>query len=124
MNGTSSKRSRVITAVSTPLGFFVLALLIVEAFLATVLLGARLDAGQKITGMWLGIILFLIVTGAVFALVWFKPQSLTFDKEAHLIDSGKVYGNESNVVENPEHLPSDRMMPPDQENDVKKGGEK
>ncbi len=121
MNAGKSNRNRVITAVNTPLGFFVLALLVVEAFIATVLVGAQLESSQKILGMWLGIILFIIVTAAVFALVWFKPQNLTFDKEAHLIDRGKVYGTETNVVENPKHLPSDRATP---QNSTSKEGEK
>ncbi len=76
MKTTASKRARVITAVNTPLGFFVLALLIVEAFLATVLVGAELDSNQKITGMWLGIILFALVTAAVFALVWCENKGV------------------------------------------------
>ena len=111
MNRTVSKRNRVVTAVNTPLGFFVLALLIVEAFLATVLIGAELEATQKMAGMWLGVGLFILVTSAVFALVWFKPQNLIFDKEALLIDRGKVYGSENNVVKDPKLLPTDRAMP-------------
>lgn len=124
MKTTFLKRARVITAVNTPLGFFVLALLIVEAFLATVLVGAELDANQKITGMWLGVILFFTVTAAVFALVWSKPENLTFDKEAYLIDRGRVYGTENYAVEDPKNLPSDRETPYDIELTAKKGDEK
>lgn len=90
MKPSASAVQRIIEAITAPLGFFVLALLIVEAFLATVLVGAELTAGDKTTGMWLGVGLFILVTVAVFVLVWFKPQNLTFDKEAHLIDSGKI----------------------------------
>ena len=124
MSAGNMKRDRVITAVNTPLGFFVLALLIVEAFLATVLIGAQLDASHKITGMWLGIILFVLVTAAVFALVWHKPENLTFDKEAHLIDKGKVYGTESHEVETPGELPADRATPEEAKSAGMKGGEK
>ena len=124
MKSTALKRERVITAVNTPLGFFVLALLIVEGFLATVLIGANLDASQKITGMWLGIVLFILVTVAVFALVWCKPENLTFDKEAHLIDRGKAYGTESHEVEDPNKLPKDRATPESVESSNKKGDEK
>ncbi|WP_148896786.1 hypothetical protein [Geothermobacter ehrlichii] len=124
MNSTASKRQRVITAVNTPLGFFVLALLIVEAFLATVLIGANLDAAQKITGMWLGIGLFIFVTTAVFALVWSKPENLTFDKEAHLIDRGKAYGTENHEVDTPNKLPKDRATPEHIESSIRKGDEK
>jgi hypothetical protein len=62
----------------------VLALLIVESFLATVLTLAGFDQAQKVMGMWVGVGLFVFVTAVVTALVWWKPQHLTFDKHAHL----------------------------------------
>ncbi len=86
-NKTSGKISgwvRLIEAVTTPLGFYVLALLIVEAFLATVLVGGNLQSDQQMTGVWAGIILFVLVISAVFLLDWYKPKNLTFDKDAHL----------------------------------------
>jgi len=96
MQTIRSTAQRIIEAVTAPLGFFVLALLIVEAFLATVLIGGDLEKSDKVIGMWLGVGLFCLVTIAVFVLVWFKPESLTFDKEAHLIDRGKAhFGTES-----------------------------
>jgi hypothetical protein len=106
-----SKRTRMIQVVNTPLGFFVLALLIVESFLATVMIGGNLQAGDKLLGMWLGIGLFVLVTSAVFALVWWKPEHLTFDKEAHLIDHGKIYGSDSHRVDDLDQLSDDRMNP-------------
>ncbi|MCU7925661.1 MAG: hypothetical protein KZQ97_04370 [Candidatus Thiodiazotropha sp. (ex Dulcina madagascariensis)] len=69
MNSSTSATQRIIEAITAPLGFFVLALLIVEGFLATVLVGAELAAGDKTTGMWLGVGLFILVTVAVFVLV-------------------------------------------------------
>lgn len=108
-----NKRSQLISVINTPLGFFVLALLIVEAFLATVLIGANFDSATKVIGMWLGVGLFCLVTFAVFALVWHKPENLTFDKEAHLLDRGVVYGTESNVITNVEFISSDRTNPSD-----------
>jgi hypothetical protein len=54
MNTSMQTRDKIIEAVSAPLGFFVLALLIVEAFLATILVEARLERVDKITGMWRG----------------------------------------------------------------------
>lgn len=83
-------RVKLIEAISTPLGFFVLALLIVEAFLTAVLLGADLDSAQKVNCITLGVTMFLVVVVVVSALVWFKPFHLTFDKDAHLLDRGKV----------------------------------
>jgi len=97
----SNARIKIIEAIAAPLGFFVLALLIVESFLAIVLVGADLQNNDKILGMWLGVGLFIMVTIAVFVLVWFKPQNLTFDKAAHLIDRGKaVYGTEKYPINN------------------------
>lgn len=104
MNRTSSK---IIEAITAPLGFFVLALLIVEGFLATVLVAAELDKPDKVLGMWLGVGLFFFVMLAVFILVWFKPENLTFDKSAHLIDRGKAsYGTDSYLV-----FDRDKLLP-------------
>lgn len=101
----SSFATKVIEAVTAPLGFFVLALLIVESFLATVLLGADLDTANTVMGMWLGVSLFVLVTVLVFLLVWFKPQHLTYDKSAHLIQAGKApLGTDSELVRDPNSL--------------------
>lgn len=99
-----SKRNSLVEAINAPLGFFVLALLIVESFLATVLIGANLPNEEKITGMWAGIGLFVLVIVAVFVLDWFKPSNLTFDKQAHLIDRGKIPYGSDGVKVNPEKL--------------------
>lgn len=121
MRPTQGAWNKIIEAISTPLGFFVLALLIVEAFLATVLVGANLESAQKIMGMWLGVVLFVIVTVAVFILVWHKPQNLTYDKEAHLVDRGKApYGTETFTVLGTEALPTDRANPQKIEIDAKR----
>jgi hypothetical protein len=83
----------LIDAIGAPLGFFVLALLIVETFLGAVVIGGQLDSEQKMYGLWAGVAMFLWVTLAVFLLVWNKPSNLTYDKQAHLIDRGKIpYG--------------------------------
>lgn len=105
MTTAGSTWQKIIEAISAPLGFFVLALLIVESFLATVVIGGNLEKQDQITGMWLGVGLFFMVTLAVFVLVWFKPQHLTFDKEAHLIDRGKApFGTDSKTVLNRDEL--------------------
>ena len=83
-------RLRLIEAITTPLGFFVLALLIVETFLATVLVGGNLQLELKVVGMWAGLSMFVLVVIAVFVLVWSKPSHITFDKDAHLIERGKI----------------------------------
>src|SRR6266849_438892 len=88
MENSASNESRVgiIAAITAPLGFFALALLIVEAFLGTVLVGARetlLQVGM-IVCVCLGVVMFVLVVGMVGILVWKKPENLTFDKVANL----------------------------------------
>lgn len=103
-NDKNQNRVGVVEAITTPLGFFVLALLIVETFLGNVLIFANLNEGNKIVGMWAGIGMFCLVTIAVVLLDWFKPQNLTYDKQAHLIDRGKIpYGASGQEVK-PEKL--------------------
>ena len=95
----SPARAKLVEAINTPLGFFVLALLIVEAFLATVLLGAELAADQKMTCVLIGVGLFIFVVALVGIFVWFKPLHLTFDRDAHLLDRGKLpYGTNQEKV--------------------------
>ena len=99
MSSQSNLGERIIQAVTAPLGFFVLALLIVESFLGAVLVGGNLERPDKITGMWLGVGLFVLVVAVVFVLVWFKPENLTFDKDAHLVNKGKApYGSDRKIV--------------------------
>jgi hypothetical protein len=99
-NDGNQPRTTVLEAITAPLGFFVLALLIVETFLATILIGANFEPLQKLIGMWAGVGMFVLVTLLVFLLVWFKPSNLTFDKHAHLLDRGKIrYGKETFPIE-------------------------
>ncbi len=107
MDSTNTDRNQIIEAITAPLGFFVLALLIVEAFLATILIGATLENTDKVAGMYLGVGLFVFVTFSVSLLVWFKPDNLTFDKEAHLRNRGKPpFGSDTHTVTN-----EDALMP-------------
>jgi|SRR3989344_42246 uncharacterized membrane protein required for colicin V production len=89
MSESESSKNQIIEAITAPLGFFVLALLIVEAFLATVLVGADLPNLDRIFGMYLGVGLFVFLVIVVALFVWFKPENLTFDKEAHLRDKNR-----------------------------------
>lgn len=94
----SNPRSRLLEAVTKPLGFFVLALLIVEAFLATVLVGSTLSPDQKYTGMWVGVGMFVFVVLLVVLLVWFRPRHLMYDQYGHLAESGYPYfGDQSEI---------------------------
>ena len=107
-------RDRVIQAVSAPLGFFVLALLIVEAFLASVLIGGSLERADKMLCVWIGVALFGLVTMTVFILVWSKPENLTFDKEAHLARGNKApFGSDTKTVADRDALPVAEAAPPE-----------
>lgn len=86
-----------------------LALLIVEAFLGTVLIGAQLQPEQKMICVWLGVGMFVLVVSGVWLLVWTRPVNLIYDKYAHLIDRGKIpYGTETEWVR-PDSLRSPRQ---------------
>lgn len=71
-------------SISTPLGFFVLSLLIVETFLGTVTTVSPLSGNERFLLILLGVGMFVMVVLIVSAFVWFKPDNLTFDKDAHL----------------------------------------
>jgi hypothetical protein len=83
-----SKRGRVeiIQAITTPLGFYVLALLIVEATLCIVLVSSKLNADQVWMGfLWMiGIFIGVLVVVTLFA--WLNPRHLLYGKEEHSND--------------------------------------
>ena len=101
-----SKRisTELVEAVTAPLGFFVLALLIVESFLAAALIGGHVDAQNHLTVLWMGVGMFVLVILVVSTLVWRKPENLTFDKQAHLIRSRAAYGTDLQTVTNRDAL--------------------
>jgi hypothetical protein len=76
-------RGDVIGAITTPLGFFVLALLIIEATLAVVLTCSKLDAEH----VWIGFLCMSGIFGGVIlivtALTIFNPKNLLYGKEEH-----------------------------------------
>jgi hypothetical protein len=87
-NTNSTKRTgkiAVIKSITTPLGFYVLALLIVEATLAVVLTGSKPSAEHVWAGfLWMiGVFIGTVVIVTLFAA--FKPQNLLFGKEEHLL---------------------------------------
>ena len=103
---------RIIEAIDKPLGFYVLALLIIEGFLALVLTLSGLEADVKERGMWSGVGMFILVVSIVSVIVWFKPTNLTFTELGSLTQMGRVpYG--TNLREMTESdLPSGRARPP------------
>lgn len=84
MEDQTEKGSDLIHAITAPLGFFALSLLIVEGFLTIALVGSDLAPDNKFIGMIIGAGLFILVVVGVLALVWFKPENLTFGENSHL----------------------------------------
>lgn len=78
-----SDRTDIIRSITTPLGFFVLALLIIEATLAIVLSCSKLSEEH----VWYGLILMLIIFACVVVIVTFltvfAPKNLLYGKEEH-----------------------------------------
>ena len=89
------KRAGILKAITMPLGFYSLALLIVEGFLAVVLTYGNLEPDLQREGMRCGIGLFLLVLIVVSLFVWFKPTHLIYSEYGSLVHAGKVpYGTE------------------------------
>jgi uncharacterized membrane protein len=94
-----SSRSRIVRAAHSPLGFFVLALLIVETFLLGSGTGFGLSEGWKIAAICIGVFLFLVVFGTVVWLVIAYPQNLVFGEESHVqFAAMKMFGTESRLI--------------------------
>lgn len=78
------QRTKIVSAAHSPLGFFVLALLIVEIFL----LGAGrlfdLPPTARLVTLGMGVGLFLLVVVIVTVLVIWFPQNLVFGEESHI----------------------------------------
>jgi branched-subunit amino acid transport protein AzlD len=96
--------AQIIETIDKPLGFFVLALLIVESFLCIVLVKSDLSAVDKFYGMLLGVFLFILVVIGVWILVWFKPKHLVYNQNGILADQEKSYGSETSPVANKEAI--------------------
>jgi heme/copper-type cytochrome/quinol oxidase subunit 2 len=76
-------RVGIIRAISTPLGFYVLSLLIVEATLGLVLTASKLSEEHVWLGFFVAIGLFLPVFMVVTGLVIWSPKNLLHGKEEH-----------------------------------------
>src|SRR5437879_745906 len=75
---------QILRQVTTPLGFYVLALLILEGTLSIVLTGSKLGEEHIWTGfLWMiGLFIGVVVLVSLFA--WLRPESLLFGKEQYL----------------------------------------
>lgn len=92
-------RTKAVQAVHSPLGFFVLALLIVESFLFGTGTWFGLPEPWKIAAIGIGVLLFLAVFGTVVWLVVKYPQNLVFSEESHVqFAAMKMFGSESHIL--------------------------
>lgn len=99
MQQGQSAWSRIVEAIDKPLGFYVLGLLIVEGFLAQIVVFSTLDPSAKERGMWAIVVLFGVVVFVVSLLTWFKPTHLTFTGFDSLVQSGHAaYGTSARPV--------------------------
>ena len=111
MHQSDSGFARVVEAIDKPLGFYALALLIVEGFLTILLIFSDLSTDAKTWGMYAIIGLFVLVVGIVSLLVWFKPTNLTFTGFEALVGMDKItYGTEAGEIEKKD-LPSGTAAP-------------
>jgi len=116
---SSQRKENIIKAIQNPLGFFVLALLIVETFLANILIFGKLDDKTKSTCLYIGCGLFILVVLIVSILVWFRPNNLTYDKEAHIYiyelslgdSNSEEYSNNSII----DHTSAPKILPKQKE---------
>lgn len=94
-----SLRSKAVQAVHSPLGFFVLSLLIVETFLFGTGTWFGLPEPWKIAAIGVGVLLFLLVFGTVVWLVVSYPQNLVFSEESHIqFAAMKMFGSEGHLI--------------------------
>jgi len=77
-------RAQILQQVRTPLGFYVLTLLIVEGTLSIVLACSKLTEEHIWSGFLWMIGVFIGVVVLVTLFVWLKPESLLFEKEEYL----------------------------------------
>lgn len=94
-----NKKTNIINAITSPLGFFVLALLIVETFLGITTSIIGFDVEKKYYLILIGVGLFILVIFIVLMLVWFRPINLTFGEKGHLqkqklsLENEKIWGS-------------------------------
>ena len=78
-------RKNIINVITSPLGFFALALMIVEGFLGIILIFSKeQDLKFNFWGMIIGALLFIIVVVLVWIMVWGRPGNLTLEGKHHL----------------------------------------
>ena len=95
----SAVRSQVVGVVRSPLGFFTLALLIVEGFLVGAGALFNLPVEVRIIELAVGVFLFLFVVCMVCWLVVKHPTNLVFSERSHIqFAEMQIYGTSSHAV--------------------------
>lgn len=89
-NKKRANRIGTIEAVKSPLGFYVLALLIIEAFLAVMASACNFQRLDRLLVILAGLAVFVWLIHTVTDLVRSKPTHLIFDQTSMLIDRGKL----------------------------------
>lgn len=88
-------RSSIVRAGRSPLGFCVMALTIVEAFIGAAGTAFQLPLDWKIAFLGIGILLFAGVFATVIWLVVKHPRNLIYSEESHFqSEAMKYYGTE------------------------------
>jgi len=117
------KRGKIISYVRSPLGFYTLALLIVESFLLGSGAMFGLSETVRIVAIALGVFLFLVVLGTVTTLVIKFPQSLVFTEESHLEwEYIHVFGDSSRPLPEKTITVSSGTEPPERPTQPSTGG--
>ena len=80
---TKSERTDLIRSITAPLGFYVLALLIVEATAAIVLSGSKLNEDHVWDGFLCMLAIFVFIVLIVTCLTMFNPKNLLYGKEEY-----------------------------------------
>lgn len=108
-------RTEVIRGIRSPLGFFALSLLIVEAFLLGAGFFYNLSPTMRVVALGVGVLLFLVVFGSVCWLVVKYPRNLVFSEGSHVqFAAMEFYGHRGNPVSGAalEALPPGEAPPP------------
>jgi hypothetical protein len=84
MASPNDSREKILAAITSPLGFYVLALLVVESFIGVVALKTDPKCDVISTALNWGAGLFILVLVIVTVLVWFKAKELVYDAPSHI----------------------------------------
>jgi hypothetical protein len=97
----AGSRLDIIRTVQSPLGFFVLVVLVVEAIIGGVAGFSGANERLYIISIMAGIVILLVLT--VTSLAWFRPEALE-GKRAPVLAAARVQGPELPVVKSPKTL--------------------